>query len=71
MAKKSGKPESILEDEIEKLEKENEFLTSQTIQIVKLCSKMRHLLEQCRSQMLPLSLAKQIDQVLDEAKNYD
>ena len=39
--------------------------------IVRLSSAMRELLAQCRRESLPMKLAKEIDSVLAEAKEFD
>lgn len=39
--------------------------------LVKISMRMRSLLEACRSQSLPIDLAKEIDKVLREIENYN
>jgi excisionase family DNA binding protein len=56
---------------LERSEKENHLMTTQTMGIVGLASRMRLLLERCRQQMLPMDLAKEIDKIMREAKEYD
>jgi hypothetical protein len=40
-------------------------------QVMNLAVKMRQLLEECRGQQINISLAKRIDGVLNEAKQFD
>jgi excisionase family DNA binding protein len=57
--------------QLEKLEKENHIMSTQAMGIVSLAARMRNLLEVCRQQMLPMDIAREIDRILREAKEYD
>ena len=52
-------------------EAERQAMLREFKSMIDLASKMRNLLEECRQQNLPMSLAKQIDSVLSEASGYD
>lgn len=50
---------------------ENQELITMMKEILNITSQMREILEECRNERLPLKLAKKIDKVLKEAKNFD
>lgn len=53
------------------LEQSNGMNESDIMVLINLASDMREVLELCRKQALPISLAKQIDNILNQAKNFD
>jgi len=55
---------------IEKMKKDKDYFIRDLTAIQGLFESMRNLLTQCRSQMLPFELAKDIDRILRESKGY-
>jgi hypothetical protein len=50
---------------------DQEELTKILKELINLSSDMRILLEKCRNERIPLSLAKEIDFILEKAKDFD
>lgn len=57
-------------EEIEYLKKENETLKKELVKITKLVDRLNSALLLCREQMMPLDVAKKIDNVLYDVENY-